>query len=126
MAHLADESCGAVVLFLGRTRRWTQGEETVALHYEAYSAMAIQEMEKLKQQAIDQYPGILVAMVHRLGQVDIGENSVAVAVASPHRKAAFEAGRWMIDELKRRVPIWKRETFRDGRQAWQHPPASPT
>lgn len=121
LATLDDEACGAVVLFLGRTRRWTKGQETLELHYESYREMALLEMNKLKEEACHRFPGLRVALVHRLGQVAIGENSVAVAVASPHRKAAFEAGRWLIDELKRQVPIWKRELLRDGQTLWQHP-----
>lgn len=131
LAILNDERCGAVVLFLGRTRRWTGDDPstmkaTVELHYDAYREMAIREMERLRDEVCRKHPGMRVALVHRLGLVEIGQNSVAVAVACPHRKAAFEAGKWLIDELKRQVPIWKRETWEDGSQSWQHPQGDPT
>jgi molybdopterin synthase catalytic subunit len=122
-AYRAD--CGAVVLFLGTTRQWTKDRETDHLVYDAYQAMAVSKLEELERAAIDRWPVKHVAIVHRLGRVDIGKASVAVVVASPHREAAFEAAKWLIDELKRQVPIWKQEHWTSQEPSWIHPPSSP-
>lgn len=81
--------------------------------YEAYEAMALREMEKLIEQAHEKFDIESVSMVHRLGKLEIGETSVVISVAAPHRKAAFEACQWLIKELKRTVPIWKKEVYKD-------------
>jgi molybdopterin synthase catalytic subunit len=95
-------------------RNQTRGRKTVYLDYEAYEEMALQQMELLAGQALQQFQIRDVAIVHRLGRLEIGETSVLIAVASPHRAAAFDACRWLIDTLKRTVPIWKKEHFEDG------------
>lgn len=118
---VSDEHCGATVLFVGSTRRWTKGKETAKLEYESYREMALQKMEQLEQEAKEKWKIRHVALVHRLGEVPIGENSVAVAVGSPHREAAFAAGKWLIDTLKKDVPIWKKEIFVDQDPEWIHP-----
>jgi len=105
---------GAVLIFEGVVRNQTRGRRTLYLDYEAYEAMALKEMEALAAEALSKFPIRDVAMVHRLGRLEIGETSVLVAVASPHRAAAFGACRWLIDTLKRTVPIWKKEYFEDG------------
>src|SRR5207253_9212150 len=87
---------------------------TLFLEYEAYEEMARKQMESLAQQALTQFQIRDVAVVHRLGRVEIGETSVLTIVSSAHRAAAFEACRWLIDTLKRTVPIWKKEYFEDG------------
>jgi molybdopterin synthase catalytic subunit len=112
---------GAVVLFLGVARRLTNGRETTELTYEAYEAMAVKELQSLEVQARNRWSLVECAIVHRLGVVPLGEASVAVAVACPHRREAFEAGQWLIDTLKERVPIWKQEHGADGRTEWVHP-----
>ena len=105
---------GACVVFDGIVRNHTRGRRTLFLDYEAYEEMALKQMEDLAQQAITQFKVRDVAMVHRLGRLEIGETSVLIVVASAHRCPAFEACRWLIDTLKRTVPIWKKEYFEDG------------
>jgi len=83
--------------------------------------MAIKKMEQLRADACAKWPLEACAIVHRVGSVPVGEASVAIAVSTPHRDACFEAGRWLIDTLKEEVPIWKRESYRDGTQEWIHP-----
>ena len=105
---------GAVVVFEGIVRNQTRGRLTLYLDYEAYEKMALKEMETLAATALKQFQIRDVAIVHRLGRLEIGETSVLIVVASAHRAAAFEACRWLIDTLKRTVPIWKKEFFDDG------------
>ena len=105
---------GAAVVFEGVVRNQTRGRRTLYLDYEAYEEMALDQMEELAEQALKQFAVREVALVHRLGRLEIGETSVLVVVVSAHRAAAFEACRWLIDTLKRTVPIWKKEYFEDG------------
>jgi molybdopterin synthase catalytic subunit len=112
---------GAVVMFLGVARRMTRGRETVQLIYDAYEEMAAKELGRLETEARERWPLVECSIVHRLGLVPLGEASVAVAVASAHRREAFEAGQWLIDTLKERVPIWKQEHWADGSSEWVHP-----
>jgi MoaE-MoaD fusion protein len=105
---------GAAVVFEGVVRNQTRGRKTLYLDYEAYEEMALRQMEALAQHALQQFQIRDVALVHRLGRLEIGETSVLVVVASAHRATAFEACRWLIDTLKRTVPIWKKEHFEDG------------
>jgi len=105
---------GAAVVFEGVVRNQTRGRKTLYLDYEAYEQMALDQMEGLAEQALKQFQVREVAMIHRLGRLEIGETSVLIAVASAHRAAAFDACRWLIDTLKRTVPIWKKEYFVDG------------
>jgi molybdopterin synthase catalytic subunit len=114
---------GAVVLFLGTVRELTQGRRTVALDYDAYPDMARRTMQELAEEAARQWPIERAALVHRLGRLELGDVSVAVAVSCPHRGQAFEAGRFLIDRLKEVVPIWKRENWADGTTEWVHPGA---
>ena len=105
---------GAVVVFDGIVRNHSNGRQTLFLDYEAFPELAIKQMEALVAHAIEQF-GIRDAwIVHRLGRLEIGETSVLIVVASAHRAQAFEACRWLIDTLKKTVPIWKKETFADG------------
>ena len=108
--------CGATVTLDGYVRQFTKGRETVYLVYEAYEEMALKEMRRLIEQAREEFEIANVGIVHRLGKLDIGETSVVISVAAPHRIAAFEACEWLIRELKRTVPIWKKEIFADGEQ----------
>jgi molybdopterin synthase catalytic subunit len=112
---------GAVVLFLGTTRELTAGRQTVALDYEAYNEMAERQLADLEAEARRRWPVLECSIVHRLGRVPPTEASVAIAVSTPHRRDAFEAGQWLIDSLKHNVPIWKREQWSDGTQEWVHP-----
>ncbi len=112
---------GAVVLFLGTTRELTDGRQTVALDYEAYQEMAERQLADLEAEARRRWPVIECIIVHRLGRVAPTEASVAIAVSTPHRSDAFAAGQWLIDSLKRDVPIWKREQYADGTTEWVHP-----
>ncbi len=105
---------GAVVIFDGVVRNHSRGRSTRYLEYEAYETMALRMMEKLAAQALENFPIRNVALVHRLGHLEIGESSVLIAVFSAHRGAAFDACRWLIDTLKRTVPIYKKEYFEDG------------
>jgi molybdopterin converting factor subunit 1 len=105
---------GAAVVFEGVVRNQTRGRRTLYLDYEAYEEMALSQMEELAGLAVKQFRVREVALVHRLGRLEIGETSVLIVVASAHRAAAFDACRWLIDTLKRTVPIWKKEYFEDG------------
>jgi molybdopterin converting factor subunit 1 len=105
---------GAAVVFEGVVRNHTRGRRTLYLDYEAYPEMALKQMNLLARQALSKFSIRDVAIAHRLGRLQIGETSVAIVVASAHRSAAFEACRWLIDTLKRTVPIWKKEYFEDG------------
>ena len=111
---------GAVVTFLGTTRETSPGDPrpVEALDYEAYDAMALAEMRAIATETRERFGPLGIALVHRTGRVALGEPSVAVVVAAPHRGAAFEACRYAIDALKARVPVWKREQYRDGGTAW--------
>ena len=105
---------GAVCVFDGIVRNNTRGRQTLHLDYEAYEEMALRQMHEMREQAIAKFGVREVAIVHRLGRLLVGETSVLIAVASAHRGAAFDACRWVIDTLKKTVPIWKREQFVDG------------
>ncbi|HEV2647463.1 MAG TPA: molybdenum cofactor biosynthesis protein MoaE [Acidobacteriaceae bacterium] len=105
---------GAVCVFDGIVRDNTRGRSTLYLDYEAYREMALEQMRRLGGEALQKFEVRDVAMVHRLGRLNVGETSVLIVVASAHRGAAFEACRWLIDTLKQTVPIWKKETFVDG------------
>ena len=105
---------GAVCIFDGIVRNNTRGHQTLHLDYEAYREMALEQMQRLATEAIAKFGVRDVALVHRLGRLAIGETSVLIVVASAHRGAAFDACRWLIDTLKKQVPIWKKETFVDG------------
>jgi molybdopterin synthase catalytic subunit len=113
--------CGAVVTFLGTVRDLTDGRETVALDYEAYGGMAEKKLAEIEQDTRRRWPVGEMVMVHRLGRLEVGEVSVAVALSCPHRAQAFEACRHAIDRLKELVPIWKKENWADGQTEWVHP-----
>lgn len=115
--RVVPPECGATVTLDGYVRKFTKGRETLHLVYEAYEPMAVKEMGKLVATAKERFEIANIGMVHRLGKLEIGETSVVISVAAPHRKAAFAACEWLISELKRTVPIWKKEVYADG-EVW--------
>jgi molybdopterin synthase catalytic subunit len=108
---------GGIATFTGCARDFSEGREVSELHFEAYDAMALAEMQQLRNAAIEKFGLIEARLVHRIARVVPGDNIVLIAVAAEHRAAAFEACQWLIDELKQRVPIWKKETTPQG-DAW--------
>lgn len=112
--------CGATVTLDGFAREWTKGKQTKYLVYEAYDQMALSEMQRLGAEAHKRFDIAHIGIVHRTGKLEIGETSVVISVSAPHRKAAFEACEWAIRELKRTVPIWKKEVYADG-ETWVTP-----
>ena len=117
LSAVGSDEDGAIVLFLGTVRLHNRGREVIHLEYEAYPAMAESEMARIVSQARRRYAVSEMALVHRTGTLKIGEVAVGVAVAAPHRAAALEACGFAIEELKRTVPIWKKEVFQGG-EAW--------
>ena len=116
--RVVPPDCGATVTLDGYVREWTRGRRTLHLVYEAYAPMALAELRRLGRRVRAQFPEVShVGVVHRTGRLEIGETSVVISVAAPHRRAAFEACEWAIRELKRTVPIWKKE-FYEGGEVW--------
>ncbi len=123
VGFVTDGAAGGIDVFLGTTRgeKSSDGNELLALDYEAYPEMALARMKQLAESARQQWPIVKVAMLHRMGRVKVGEASVIIAVACPHRGEAFAACKWLIDQLKIDVPIWKKEVWADGAESWVHP-----
>jgi len=117
--------CGAVVTFLGTVRDLTDGKVTTALDYEAYPGMAEKKLAEIERETREKWPVGDIALIHRLGHLEVGDVSVAVAVSCPHRHQAFDACRYAIDRLKELVPIWKKENWADGTTEWVHPQERP-
>jgi molybdopterin synthase catalytic subunit len=117
LVRVADPHAGAIALFLGTVRQNPSGPQVRHLDYEAYVSMAEAEMRKIAAEAARRWPVRAIGIVHRLGRLAVGETSVAIAVSTPHRQDAFEAGRFAIDTLKRTVPIWKKEVW-DREEFW--------
>ncbi len=120
-AWAISPECGATVVFLGTSRQWTGNHETLTLVYDCYRPMAEQELRRLTDEALSRWPIARLALVHRLGEVPLGEASIAVIVSSAHREAAFLAAQWLVDEVKRTVPIWKQDHGSNGAVTWSHP-----
>ena len=116
-AAVKRETNGAVVTFLGTTRRYTADREVLHLEYEAYRPMADKVLAQIAQEIHQRWSVEDVAIAHRLGRLEIGETSLVVAVASPHRREAFAACQYSVDRIKQTVPIWKKEFFEDG-EVW--------
>jgi molybdopterin synthase catalytic subunit len=114
----ARPDCGAIALFLGTTRDHHDGRRVTRLEYEAYAPMALEALEAIEREAATRFAIASCRVVHRLGEVPPAEASVVVVVAAAHRGPAFDACRWAMDELKRAAPIWKKERFDDGGEAW--------
>jgi molybdopterin synthase catalytic subunit len=112
---------GAVVLFLGTVREFTERRQTRSLEYECYAEMAEKKLAELEAEARRRFGLLGCAVVHRLGHLEAGQTSVAVAASAAHRREAFEAGKWLIDRIKEVVPIWKKENWADGTSQWVHP-----
>ncbi len=114
------DACGAVATFAGVVRERSDDDKPVTgLSYEAHSAMAVAEFERIAAEACERFGPCEIAVQHRVGDLRIGEIAVGVAVASPHRSEAFDACEYVIDELKRRAPIWKKEHYADGSGEWK-------
>ena len=116
---VANDTCGAVVMFLGTVRDHHGGKRVTRLVYSSYERLANERLEQIAVDLESAHEGLRVAIVHRLGDVPIGDPSVVIAVASPHRQAAYDASREALERLKREVPIWKRETYDDGNEVWR-------
>lgn len=114
MDLVQSDSAGGIDIFVGTVRNQTKGRPVVRLEFEAYEPMAISEMGKIAAQAQERFAAENVVIHHRVGNLSVGEIAVIIAVATPHRKAAFDACQFSIDTLKETVPIWKKEIFEDG------------
>ncbi|MBU2913684.1 molybdenum cofactor biosynthesis protein MoaE [Reichenbachiella agariperforans] len=112
--YVKEGGAGAINVFIGTTRNQTAGKKVIKLDFEAYEPMAVKELQKIADRAVEQWDILSYAIVHRVGILEIGEEAVVIAVSTPHRKDAFQACEFIIDELKKTVPIWKREVFEDG------------
>lgn len=118
LAEVADTGAGATTLFLGTVRRSNQGRAVTGIDYSAYAPMAEAEMRRIAEEAVEKFGTSQLVIEHRLGTLRLGEASVAIAVAHERRAAAMDAQRYVIEEFKARVPIWKREHYVDGDRAW--------
>jgi molybdopterin synthase catalytic subunit len=118
---IASSEYGAILLFLGVVRDVNDGRGVTGIEYSAYEAMAASELQAIADEAVQQFGPCDVAIEHRVGKLDLQEISVGIAVAHAHRDEAYALSRWTIEELKRRVPIWKREHYVDGTREWVDP-----
>ena len=119
--EVAADDRGAVSIFLGTVRNSNEGRAVNGIDYSAYDAMAVAEMTRIVDEASERFPDVVIAVEHRLGTLQVGDVSVAIACAHAHRAQALDANRYVIEELKRRVPIWKREHYLDGTSEWVDP-----
>lgn len=117
ISFVSNGASGGINVFIGTVRNATKGKPVLRLEFEAYGPMAIREMDKIAQQAIEKFAVQKIALHHRTGVLQVGEAAVIIAVSAPHRAAAFDACRYCIDTLKETVPIWKKEVFEDG-EVW--------
>jgi len=115
--RVVPRECGATVTLDGYAREWTKARKTEHLVYEAYEPMALTELQRIGSEAHKRFEIAHVGILHRTGHLEIGDTSVVISVSAPHRRAAFEACEWLITELKKTVPIWKKEVFADG-EVW--------
>jgi molybdopterin synthase catalytic subunit len=123
-AEVAAPERGGTVLFLGTVRSSAEDGDVEAIEYSAYPEMAEMEFDRIVVEARDRWPGARVAVRHRVGWVPLGEASIVIAAAAPHRAEAYEASRYLIEETKKRVPLWKKERLRSGSSRWVEPRAA--
>jgi len=121
LQSVADAGVGAACLFLGTVRDLNDGRRVTGIEYAAYRPMAAQELQAIAAAAAEQFDTTALVVEHRIGTLAVGDISVAIAAAHPHRAQAFDAARFVIEEIKRRTPIWKRERYADGSQEWVDP-----
>src|SRR5687767_6205684 len=121
LAEVASDANGATILFVGTVREINQGQPVTGIEYAAYESMAVRELNAIAAEAESRFGTSDIIVEHRIGRLGLGEASVVIAVAHPHRADAYEASRFIIEELKRRVPIWKREEYVDGTREWVDP-----
>ena len=124
-SEVAGDGRGAISIFLGTVRNTNEGRAVDGIDYSAYDAMAVAEMNRIVAEAVDRFAGVEVALEHRTGTLKVGDVSVAIACAHAHRSPALDATRYVIEELKKRVPIWKREHYLDGTSEWVDPSGHP-
>jgi molybdopterin synthase catalytic subunit len=129
IASLTDEvsspACGATSVFLGTVRNINEGREVTGIEYTSYSAMAIAELGRIVQEAAERFSTERIVVEHRIGTLTLGDASVAIAVAHERRAPAMDASRYIIEQIKKRVPIWKREHYADGTREWVDPTRLP-
>ena len=118
LSEVAANANGATVLFTGSVRELSEGRDVLGIDYDAYESMAAEELSRIVQEACERYETPHVVAEHRIGSLLLGDVSVAIAVGHPHRGAAFDAARYVIEEIKLRLPVWKQELFVDGTRAW--------
>lgn len=123
--RVTGSECGAVSLFLGTVRDENGGRPVTGIEYSAYREMALKELSRIVEEAAFRFGTTRIAVEHRVGYLSVGEASVAIAVGDPHRAPALDATRYVIEELKKRVPIWKREHYVDGTREWVDPTGRP-
>jgi len=126
LAEVSSSACGGTCLFLGTVRNGPDEQGVTAIEYSAYEEMVEAEFGRLLADARGRWPEARIAVRHRLGTIPVGEASIAIAAAAPHRAQAFEACRYVIEEVKRRVPVWKKELRVDGTEVWVDPSGRPT
>ena len=125
LAEASDSSLGAVTLFLGTVRDVNDGRAVAGIEYSAYEPMAVKEMERIAEEVNARFGVSRFIVVHRIGELALGEASVAIVAAHAHRQSALDASRYAIEELKKRVPVWKREQYVDGTREWIDPTRIP-
>jgi molybdopterin synthase catalytic subunit len=118
LSQARDDSAGAVLLFLGTVRDHNEGIPVAGIYYEAYQKMAEESLFRIEKETLRRWKLLKIAMIHRIGELNVGDISVAIAVSSEHRNVAFEAGHYVIDRIKKEVPIWKKEKSRTGKESW--------
>lgn len=126
LAEVAASANGALVLFVGTVREINEGRAVEGIEYTAYESMAARELDTIAAEAASRFETDHIVVEHRVGALAVGDASVVIAVAHPHRAQAYDASRYVIEELKRRVPIWKREAYVDGTREWVDPTATRT
>lgn len=128
LSRVGDDGDGAVILFLGTVRNHAEGRRVSGMTYEAYASMAGRVLAEIVGETAGRWNTDRIAVVHRTGSLDLGEASVAIALSTPHRAAAYDASRYVIEQIKERLPVWKHEHFVDGDSRWvpgRTPPSAP-